>query len=228
MLSPRFCVEDISYLEITDIKKIAYPMKCFCDINLHRLDVHLKWYGHYGLAFTKEWGMKNKIQPIQYINPDSELRKDFTTEFNAALSTEDDDASSQTKMKNFLLHQMMYYKPYEGEMKNRLTKLNERNCYTDECEWRFIPDVTVAGFEQAYYDQDIFNAGIIGEINNTLNGLSDVSLKFSYDDIKYIIVKDNSDFKNLSETIVSLEVREQTKYELISKIIVWNNSKGDF
>ena len=64
MISPRYCVEDISYLKIPKLKRIAFPMKCFCDINMHRLDVHLGWYGYYGLAFSKEWGMSRGIQPI--------------------------------------------------------------------------------------------------------------------------------------------------------------------
>ena len=68
MISPRYCEEDIRYLKVRGIKRIAYPMKCFCDINLHRLEEHLMWYGYYGLAFSKEWGMKNKIQ-VAIANP---------------------------------------------------------------------------------------------------------------------------------------------------------------
>lgn len=86
MLSPRYCAENIDYLNIDKFKKLAYPMRCFCDINLHRLGEHLEWYGYYGLAFSKEWGMKNRIQPIQYINPESHLCVDFGQAFNAALN----------------------------------------------------------------------------------------------------------------------------------------------
>ena len=57
MLSPRYCEEDIRYLKISNLKRMAYPMKCFCDINIHKLTEHLDWYGYYGLAFSKEWGM---------------------------------------------------------------------------------------------------------------------------------------------------------------------------
>lgn len=59
MVSPRYCEEDLHYLKIRGLKKIAYPMKCFCDINMHKLEDHLSWYGYYGLAFSKEWGMRN-------------------------------------------------------------------------------------------------------------------------------------------------------------------------
>ena len=30
MVSPRYCVEDLSYLKIQGIKKMAFPMKCAC------------------------------------------------------------------------------------------------------------------------------------------------------------------------------------------------------
>ena len=229
MISPRYCAEDLSYLKIRGIKKMAFPMKCFCDINLHKLEDHLVWYGYYGLAFSKEWGMQNKIQPIQYINPDSELRKDFVDAFSAALKV---DASKQTtaqqKMKSFLLHQLMYYKPYSGMFENRNTKKRFNKCFTDECEWRFIPDVTVAGFQQVYYDQSIINAGVLNDMSNAMSGIADISLPFEYSDIKYIIVKNSSDFAKLTAAITELGLDDIAEHELISKIIIWENSKGDF
>lgn len=229
MVSPRYCAEDLGYLKIRGIKKMAFPMKCFCDINLHKLEDHLVWYGYYGLAFSKEWGMQNKIQPIQYINPDSELRKDFADAFSAALKV---DASKQTvaqqKMKSFLLHQLMYYKPYSGMFENRNTKKRFNKCFTDECEWRFIPDVTVAGFQQVYYDQNIINAGVLNDMSNAMSGIADISLPFEYSDIKYIIVKTSSDFAKLTATITELGLDDISEHELISKIIIWENSKGDF
>ena len=182
MISPRYCVEDISYLKIPKLKKIAFPMKCFCDINMHRLDVHLGWYGYYGLAFSKEWGMSRGIQPIQYINPTSELRQDFTKAFSAALSAPVSRKGSPIeKMKNFLLHEMMYYKPYDGKMENRNTGKTETKCFTDECEWRYVPDVTVAGFEQAFHEKRMINAGVLEGISNSMAGIPEISLRFDYE-----------------------------------------------
>lgn len=229
MLSPRYCEEDIRYLQIPKIKKIAYPMKCFCDINLHRLSVHLEWYGYYGVAFSKEWGMKNGIQPMQYINPKSELRKDFSLAFSSALDLSiENETNAQLNMKSFLLHEMMYYKPYEGKIKNRNTGKLKSKCFTDECEWRFIPDVTNAGYIQVYYDENIFNAGILRDISNSMEGIEEISLKYEYTDIKYIIVKTGNDLKLLADEIVSWELNDDIKYQLISKIIIWDDSKEDF
>ena len=229
MVPPRYCEEDIRYLKIPHLKKIAYPMKCFCDINLHRIEEHLQWYGYYGLAFTKDWGMQRQIQPIQYINPNSELRKDFTTAFSAALKSDvRKESKIQLKMKSFLLHEMMYYKPYEGKMKNRNTGKIEKKCFTDECEWRFIPDVTRAGFEQVYFDENILNAGGLNDLSNAMSGLQEISLNFDYADLKYIIVKTLSDFDILAEQIMTWGLDKSGEYQLLSKVIIWDNSKGDF
>ena len=229
MVSPRYCEEDIRYLRITDLKKIAYPMKCFCDINLHRIEEHLQWYGYYGLAFTKDWGMQRQIQPIHYINPESELCKDFTKAFSAALKSDvRKESKTQSKMENFLLHEMMYYKPYEGRMKNRNTGEIKKKCFTDECEWRYIPDVTRAGFVQVYFNEDILNAGGLDDISNAMSGIQEISLNFAYTDLKYIIVKTLSDFEILTEVIMTLGLDKLEEYQLISKVIIWDSAKGDF
>lgn len=80
-LNPRYYVENVEYLNI-ERKKVAYPMICFCDINLHKISGHIDFYGKYGIAFSKEWGKMKGIQPIQYINPNSILSKDFSEVFN--------------------------------------------------------------------------------------------------------------------------------------------------
>lgn len=107
MLSPRYCFESVEYLEIDDITRIALPMKCFCDISFHRLEAHLEWYGYYGLAFNKEWGMRNGIQPVQYINKFSTQRKDFTEALNLARSATKSGDDVDNKLKSFILEQML-------------------------------------------------------------------------------------------------------------------------
>lgn len=228
-LYPRYCDEDIKYLNIEGLDKIYIPMKCFCDINLHRIGCHLDWYGYYGLAFPKEWGMKNGIQPIQYINPESKLCKDFSIAFNKALKDETPNSDDLSNLlKNYMLHELMYYKPYEGKMKNRRSGKIERKCFTDECEWRFVPDLSGSEFQQIYHDPNIMNAGIMNDISNSLTKVPNISLKYDYADIKYIIINSTDDFVKLVSSIKKLRIDENTKNELISKIIIWKNSKGDF
>ncbi len=228
-LYPRYCEEDIKYLGIKDLNKIFIPMKCFCDINLHRIKCHLDWYGNYGLAFPKVWGMGKGIQPVQYINPASKLCEDFSEVFNMIMK---DDSSTNSRLekslKDYLLHEMMYYKPYEGEMRNRKTNRSEMKCFTDECEWRYIPKLEGTDFPQIYYDTDIINAGIIKDVSDSLAYLDSALLNFSYSDLKYIIIESASDFYELTSVINQLDITDREKMELVSKIIIWEKAKGDF
>ena len=123
---------------------------------------------------------------------------------------------------------MMYYKPYEGKMKNRNTGKIKKKCFTDECEWRYIPDVTRAGFMQVYFNEDILNAGGLNDISNSMSGIREISLNFDYADLKYIIVKTLSDFEILTEVIMTLGLDKLEEYQLISKVIIWDSAKGDF
>lgn len=227
-LHPRYCVENIEYLGIDGIKKIAIPMKCFCDITLHRLATHLEWYGYYGLAFSKEWGMGKGIQPVQYINPNSYLCKDFSESFNAALKADvENETEVQTKIKDFLLDQLMLYKPYDGIMENRGVHENEKKCFTDECEWRFVADMSSTDYNQVYFDNDILTNNL-PKISDSIELDSNLHLQFDYSDIKYIIIRKDDDLDPLITDIKSLNLSSNIENRLISKIIIWDKSKEDF
>ncbi len=232
MVSPRYCVEDIKYLKIKQLPKVAFPMKCFCDINLHRLKDHLYWYGYYGIAFSKEWGMKKGIQPIQYINEESELRSDFTTALSTALRMPKKQGKDISTLKNYLLYQLMYLKPYSGKFQNRhhIGKRSKKQikCFADECEWRFVPDVSKAGYRQIYHNFANIKSFSFAEVNNAMQGNESISLTFEYSDIKYLIVETRIAFQELIEKIGSLSLDENIEKDLISKIIIWEESEGDF
>ena len=98
----------------------------------------------------------------------------------------------------------MYWKPYQGEFKNRNTQKNDIKCFTDECEWRFVPDVTVEGFDQVLFDKNKLDTELFYKMSNAMDGLDKISLKFEYSDLKYIIVKNSSDFVELSNLVSSL------------------------
>ena len=62
-ISARYCKENVEYLNL-GISEIAFPMKCFCDINMHKLGEHLGWYGYYGIPES----LKTEIRRSPSIN----------------------------------------------------------------------------------------------------------------------------------------------------------------
>lgn len=228
MISPRYCEEDLRYLNIKEMKRIAFPMKCFCDINLHKLGFHMACYGYYGLAFSKDWGMGRKVQPIQYINQDSELRKDFTVAFKSVLREDSrGESKPHSNLKNFLLHELMYYKPYQGVFVQRTTKKKCKKCFSDECEWRYIPKVSSLRMPQILTEDSLVGS-VLKDYSDSLDGKPEVSLAFEYEDLKYVIVETRHDFYELCNKIDKWKLDDDEKYTLLSKIIVWENSEGDF
>ena len=105
-LIPRYCKEDLQYLNIggSSFAEAFVLQKCFCDIPFHKLTenfqlqaigdhyqslsedekikvpskyTHTDFYGEYAIAFSKGWGEKNNLQPIHYLNEYSNHTKDI-------------------------------------------------------------------------------------------------------------------------------------------------------
>lgn len=215
---PRYCTENIEYLDIGQ-KEMAYPMLCFCDINLHKIKYHMDFYGEYGIAFSKQWGLEKGVQPIQYINPYANLRKDFTEAFTEAIQMKD-----LCKGHDYLLSHMYFLKPIEGDMP-REGRVEHKN-FTDECEWRFVPNVAVEGFPPILRKSELARTETL---NKGIRNSSNLWLKFKCNDIKYIIIKNRKEFENIVDLIIKKDnLSDKEKNILISKVIIWEESKGDF
>lgn len=79
---PRYVIEPLEYWNIDGLKKIAFPMTCFCDIPFSKVSNHMTLYGRYGIALDKQKILeKFRVQPISYMNPQSPLANDFKEAF---------------------------------------------------------------------------------------------------------------------------------------------------
>lgn len=225
----RYCEERISYLKVSDLQTAYIPMKCFCDIKMHDLAEHMEFYGYYGIAFSKSWGIEKGLQPIQYMNINSPLAKDLSTTFNHSISDDTpNETGLQQELKNYMLHQLMYIKPESGSTRKKGQKDIISKCFADECEWRFIPDLSELKYDPFIIFDENSDESYIKNLNDSLKVYSKFALQFEYEDIKYLIVKNDDDFKQLVDTIMVLNIENFVKAKLISKIIIWEDSKGDF
>lgn len=278
-LIPRYCVEDVKYLNIkradTIFEHIAALQKCFCDIPLSKLFertkiqltawpkdlcgndrdyvirktsngmTHLDCYGGFALAFSKMWGERNRIQPIQYINSTSEE----AATYGAALSDVILNGERYNdEVTEYFLNRICFMKPLRGGMKRNF-ELPERKTnitvsinknFHDECEWRYVPSSEQLNgimLEKIIAVPSIVTNDIkIRSINGSIaqRNYKRIWLDFEYDDIKYIIVPNPQSRLNVIRAIratvmdgSSPEENTATQDMLISKILVINEVVGD-
>lgn len=182
---PRFCLEDIRWLGASD-EHIAYAMTCFCDIPLSRISEHTSFYGNYGLGMSKEWGLRNGLEPVLYLRPSGKVAK--VTDY--LMDQYKDSGSEEEK----LLHEhaatmVRFSKPISGEM--IIGGKSVQKDFYQENEWRYVPLL------DSYITKDTFDSEKEAENKKA----EAYPLKFAPQDIKYIFVKDDSDIPGLVDFI---------------------------
>lgn len=221
---PRYNIEIIDYLGLQIIDEIAFPMSCFCDINLTKLSLHAEKYGYYGIGLKKESIYKNiDIEPIHYVNSKSNEINDFREAFSIALKESEE---SEQALANYLLTSLLYMKPIQGYMYNNDEK--ELLCFHDEREWRYIPKINDNELTHILWGNNLTREYI--ELSNkVLANKNKYWLKFNTKDVNYIIVKDEKECIELAEYICKLKkYNQKQKMSLISKIIVLDNLGKDW
>lgn len=214
--------ENIEYLSIDNIQSIYIPMKCFCDINFHKIKTHMNYYGEYGIGFSKLWGIKHGIQPVQYINQYSYLATQYKESYSAAIV---DSNSINDEIANYLSAHIMYMKPLVGEQNDVLGETHHKY-FSDESEWRFVFDTSnLSGCKQFYLGNEFTS---VESLNNIIFEKYSEGISFDYSDVKYLIVKTNDDFDKIISLLNKRLSDERELSKLISKIIVWDESRSDF
>ncbi|MCR9953402.1 abortive infection system antitoxin AbiGi family protein [Vibrio parahaemolyticus] len=190
---PRYCLEDVEWMKVGNTKFAAFPMVCFCDIPLSRVDEHVKFYGEFGIGLTKEWAVKNGLSPIQYVSSNSDVPSAYQKLINV-LSSNTDTMSGW----DYLRYLTSYCKPIEGNMVID-GKIVEKE-FIQESEWRFIASNN-EGMAEFLSHSNFDNEEKLSEANQKT--LQNNQLKFNANDIKYIFVKQDSDIPDIINFIQS-------------------------
>jgi len=203
---PFFCIEDLSFMYKKDKNMtLALPIVCFCDIPLERISIHKKKYGNYGIGLTKEWGMKNSLNIVNYSFPESyksssyRILIDSYDEFKTDLNGENLDAFSNAF--NILL---MTSKPYEGKIFDKMNKkwLDSKVRFYNEREWRYLPLVDKLNWSISLEEHKGKYCDFFDAIEKEQPKIQDeYTLKFTVDDIKYIFLTDNSEIEKFIKDI---------------------------
>lgn len=241
---PRYVSEDAQYLKVPNLQSFETPMICFCDINLHKISPHARGYGKFNgygcfaIAFSKEFCLRQSVQPVHYINENSDFFNSFSNALNTALDyIKQQDTDLEIILDQFVKN-IMYMKPLSG------TQNAEIKNFHDEQEWRFVPDLSQSDMPSFLINKGIlscketlykYNKAIekIAEAE-TGNGTKDthnICFKFEYSDIKYLIIDREKNRTEFIKWIMQLKNDENCSDEdcidLVSKIRVLDTIEED-
>ena len=212
---PKYSLEDLSNaIPESQVFAARIPMVCFCDIPFSQIKDHINFYGDYGIGLRKKgWGIRKGISPIVYIPKDSisaGLIQKMTSEVRDLLK----DNILRDSIHNHLPEFYKYIKAYEGLALNRKNKKMEDRIFYNEREWRYVPKDFPVLPEKLAHGTDI------EEENKKM--IEKHSLRFGVKDIKYIIVKRESeipDFVKFIETKLKKQFNLVERKLLVSKLI---------
>lgn len=202
-------------------RKFAIPMVSFCDIRLSHLTEHTGRYGGFGIGLKKSWGIEKGLNPVFYVNQNCSM-VDY---FNAALRdfkeehisnhSNTDKASNRKAQYRDLINPLRYMKNYEADLVRKGKKTEKNYRFANENEWRYVPDIRsdIVPIRLSANKQ-------IG--NDKIEHYPESKLTFTYDDIRYIFVKDDLYLERL---ISHINKNSIVKYrnKLLSKIFVTSN-----
>ena len=177
----------------------AFPMICFSDIPLSELHEHLCRYDDYTIGMKKDWAKKNYLNPVLYFEEKSIFTRSLVEKFDFSMQTFFADNKNEDLRDEFYyyLYLLAFSKNYEGELKTK--KVHYENYrFSDEREWRYVPQVAEVDHLWFYKTYDNYNAN--KESYN--NEISKYRLNFELTDISFIIVKNEDEIDRFHECLL--------------------------
>lgn len=227
---PRYSFDEIKLsdkLERAGFES-AIPMVCFCDISLSQINNHIKMYGGYGIGMTKEWGIRKKLNPIIYVNPNSNISESVSELAENIYQALDKHCSEITRnIFDEYMNLVNFLKPYNGNF-NRGNKIHKDVRFYNEREWRYVPKIDFDSVvKNNLCKEEFLNPEILENENQKL---FEYRLGFKPSDIKYIFVKSENEIHPMMEQLRKIKSRYSRKEIdiLTSKIITTEQIKEDF
>ncbi|MFC1984007.1 abortive infection system antitoxin AbiGi family protein [Chloroflexota bacterium] len=226
---PRYCYDEFDLIDNDEqsFREDATPMVCFCDIPLSQLMNHIETYGKYGLGMSKEWGEREGLNPVIYYNKNSYLSKQLSKLTNTHIW-------GNNLATNAFGEVMLYIKPYEGTLYQGGHAVKENTRFYDEHEWRYIPDKNIIKAKNiglTFLQQHMYlNTEVLAKANSKLE-TDELKLSFHANDIKYIIINNDSQINNMVKELRDIKgsrYDRETVDRLMSRIITVKQIQNDF
>lgn len=181
----KYCKERIKLNN--SLYEIHIPMVSFCDIPLSEMKNHIDSYGTYGLGLTKEWAVKNKLNPVIYMEQNSSLSANYLELREIFRKGKYDKYSDIPKQERVLYDFFRYMKNYEGDLSRIGMETIKNYRFSDEREWRYViaHDEDIEGI----YNSDKFDKEMADK------SIECYSLDFEPNDIKYVIIDNENEIE---------------------------------
>lgn len=213
--------------------EVAIPMVSFCDIPLSLIEEHRKVYGDYAIGLSKEWGIRNKLNPIFYYVENSILDKcvsDIITNIAFASSKNQGGVKPNDAVVLKKLFPYFYYsKPYMGSNWNKISKEfdQEQRILYNEREWRYTLEEEPSPRVNFIFKETFLDDEKLKKLNNYMETKK---LAFTPNDIKYLIIKDEHEISYLIAEInkIKSDFNEEQRKVLSSRIMTIKQILEDF
>jgi hypothetical protein len=187
-LLPRYCLEDMSWVGMAG--HMAYPMVCFCDIPLSRIQEHTSFYGEYGIGLTKDWGLKNQLDPVIYCTNNGLVSRAASTLLEIDTNSLDENLTNNISLAFACFAKLT--KPLAGSMYVGGSIVQKE--FYQESEWRYMP-------REGLKDTVVFKDQFEKDRESLNNEIEKNRLELSPNDIAYIFVKKEADIPGLVDFI---------------------------
>jgi hypothetical protein len=201
------------------------PMVSFCDIPLSEVKNHISKYGEYGLGMTKEWGMRKGLNPVLYVAQRSFLSKSYHTAWNHFNIKPDEDIDDWEPPQKALADVLRYIKNYEADLIRNGTIIKNYR-FSDEREWRYVPPYS-ENCEMLMHN-DYYEA--VDNQSKADKRLDSLRLEFKPADIKYIIIRDDSEIAEFIDHLRRAKGKNYSLHDverLTTRILTTEQIKGD-
>lgn len=241
--------------------KILIPMVCFCDIPLSQIKNHVSppdGYGYYGIGLSKKWGISKGLNPVFYIANNSQVAREISQYryqktsaitsksreyFGSKIETYDYDDSISDIIDNYgniypttmLFYKAVGEKVFKG-FKDSYIELRETKSYQDEKEWRYLPSRPyIINIRSRHGQTNPYHWQLI-EAENKIrreNKPTYENLIFCWEDITFIIVKNDIEVDEMTEFVISKidykngKEEEKLALSIVSKIISYEKLQRD-
>lgn len=179
----KYCIEKL--ILGTGSSNAAHPMISFCDIPLSDSKQHHDAYGKYGIGLTKDWAVRNGINPVLYIDYNSLFAETLN---ELIVERRKKDSNLTSLQKNQILKIKAYAKNYSGHLKRKSVD-NPKYKFYDEREWRLVPKPSQMNNASFSLDLSTYNK----DRNKYNMQMEKCRIKFGSKDISYIIVEKTSE-----------------------------------